>query len=149
MDKSLKVLEKIAHIFNENHIVWSLGASCMLYLRGITQIFNDIDIRISNKDIQKATQLLSVYPSYKRVPNSKYKTKQFYEYKIDNIDIDIMVDFSIMYNNETYIFPLDDTSNNDVFSLNGEKIYLDSIKEWKLYYRLMERTDKYKLLSEQ
>lgn len=33
--EKIELLKKIAHRFNEAHVVWALGASMMLYLKGI------------------------------------------------------------------------------------------------------------------
>lgn len=49
--KKIEVLKEIAHRFNEAHVMWSLGASMLLYFKGITTEFHDIDLMIANEDV--------------------------------------------------------------------------------------------------
>lgn len=44
--KKLELLKEIASTFNQENITWNLGASCMLYLRGIVDTFDDLDIMV-------------------------------------------------------------------------------------------------------
>ena len=43
-DKKLKVLAALAADLNESDILWAVGASAMLFLRGIVPEFRDIDL---------------------------------------------------------------------------------------------------------
>ena len=106
MDK-LKLLSDIADQFNKENITWNLGASCMLYLRGIVESFDDIDFMVKISDIEKVKEIMSEYaiPDI-RIPTSKYKTKYFLEYNIEGVDVDIMADFIIVKDNIDYFFPL-------------------------------------------
>lgn len=119
----------------------------MLYLRGITSSFNDIDIMVSEKDIAKVEEIMRKYGmANKRYPNSKYKTKLFLEYDIDGIELDIMAGFIIVNKESDYYFPLKESDPYDEYILYGEVIKLATVKQWHKFYTLMERTDKVKLL---
>ena len=48
--KKIELLQKIAHRFNEANIEWALGASMLLYFKGIISEFHDIDLMISDHD---------------------------------------------------------------------------------------------------
>ena len=39
----LALLKRIAHRFNQAGITWALGASMMLYFKGIARDFHDLD----------------------------------------------------------------------------------------------------------
>lgn len=40
--KKIELLQKIAHRLNEAHVQWALGASMLLYFKGITSEFHDM-----------------------------------------------------------------------------------------------------------
>ena len=46
MEKKLKVLSALAADLNESDILWAVGASAMLFLRGIVKEFRDIDLLV-------------------------------------------------------------------------------------------------------
>lgn len=43
VQKKIDLLKKIAHCFNEAGITWALGASMLLYFKGVVPDFHDID----------------------------------------------------------------------------------------------------------
>lgn len=51
--EKLKLLEKIAYHFNKENVEWALGASMLLYIKGITTEFHDIDLMVSTDDAEK------------------------------------------------------------------------------------------------
>ncbi|MFA6649519.1 MAG: hypothetical protein WCS48_05495, partial [Candidatus Izemoplasmatales bacterium] len=91
MNNKIKALITIAKQFNKAKITWNLGASCMLYLRTIVNDFHDIDIMISEKDVEKVKEIMSKYSIVGQIKSHPhYKTKAFLEYNVDGVDIDIM-----------------------------------------------------------
>lgn len=144
----LSVLEKIAKILNQNKITWAISASLLLYFKGIVDDFQDIDIMISEEDVLVVTNLLANYGTLQQNnPNSKYKTRVFLEYVIDNVEIDIMAGFIIVANNSEYYFPLTKKSISEIIVINDTPIPLQSIEEWKTFYSLMGRMEKVKLIE--
>lgn len=84
IEHKLFILKKIANALNIQDLKWHLGASCMLYLRGHIESFNDIDLFISDKDIFKAKSILDQMGKLKDfIKSNDYATKHFYEYIID------------------------------------------------------------------
>jgi hypothetical protein len=147
MKEKIEVLKKIADVLNKNNITWNLGASCMLYLRGIVDTFDDIDIMVKMDDINRVKELFKDYPLEEKYPNEQYKTEVFLEYKIENIDIDIMAGFNIVNNGKEHYFPLGDNVG-DCFELDGASLYLETVETWLKYYKLMNREDKVKIIEE-
>jgi len=145
----LDVLTEIAEKLNKNHIRWNLGASCMLYLRNIVKDFHDIDILIHEEDIDKVKTIMESYTMISKSKDpEKYRTKEFLNYEIRGVDIDIMARFSIVSDGITHEFPLTEQDINEYVTIKHTKIYLSSIKDWYHYYTLMKRKDKIKLLEE-
>ena len=57
--KKIELLQKIAHRLNEAHVQWALGASMLLYFKGITSEFHDIDLLVSEHDAECVSRILS------------------------------------------------------------------------------------------
>ena len=95
--EKLKVLTDIAKRLNENNIKWGVGASLLLYFKSITDTFNDIDLMVTAEDVDRLRTVLSeigkMRPSN---PNKMYRTRHFYEFVIDGVDVDVMEGFVIV-----------------------------------------------------
>lgn len=145
----LSVLAIIAKKFNEEKIIWAVGASLLLYLKGKIAFFHDIDIMIVDRDVNKAKTIISKLGKIKTPnPNPKYQTKHFIEYVIDGVEIDILGGFQIIKNGIGYDCSLKENQIVEKVVINEQLIPLQSLKLWKYYYELMDREDKVKLLSE-
>lgn len=148
MDNKKAVLIKIAQKMNESSIVWNLGGSCMLYMRGIIKEFNDIDIVVSEANVESVRKIMSSLGTLmSRVEHKNYKTTFFLEYTVDGIDVDIISGFTIAYNNKDHYFPLFTNEGLDVIEINKTQIYLEHVSVWLHYYTLMERTEKVNLIE--
>lgn len=145
--KKLDALIMVAKTLNHHHILWRLGASCMLYLRGYVDHFNDIDIMISLEDVKKVKSIFNAYPYQDKLPNELYKTKVFLEYQILGVDIDMMAGFAIQNQNKIYEFPLTEHEPCDELVLDDTVIYLSKVDTWLTYYQLMNREDKVNMIK--
>ena len=149
MDKKLSVLKRIACEFNKANITWALGASMLLYFKGITSEFHDIDIMVTNEDVALAKEILmqmgTLQPSN---PSSKYKTKFFLEFVIDEVDVDVMAGFIIVNQGKDFDCSLKKEQIVEFQDLQGEKIPLQSVELWCKYYELMGRDAKVKMIKE-
>ena len=78
LDENIDLQKEIAHRFNNSDITWALGASMLLYFKGITSTFHDIDLMISNENVETVREILSEMGELQPPnPNPKYKTKTF------------------------------------------------------------------------
>ena len=70
------------------HVQWAWGASMLLYFKGITSAFHDIDLMVADHDAECVRTILlemgELRPS-DPVPNSMYRTKTFMEFLIESI----------------------------------------------------------------
>ncbi|TNF06989.1 MAG: hypothetical protein EP317_05645, partial [Bacillota bacterium] len=102
IDQKIKVLKKIAIEFNKAHVTWAVGASMLLYLKGIFFEVHDIDVMVIEQDVDVVKNILlnmgHLHPS---VSHTKYKTNVFLEFTIDKVEVDIMAGFSIEVNDKT------------------------------------------------
>ena len=139
---------KVAKILNEININWAVGASLLLYFKGITDKFNDIDLMVAEKDIEKTkTIFLSLGKEYPKNPNLQYKSKCFLEFNVDGIDFDIISGFVIVNNNCDHYFPLEKNSIAEYFYLENTSIPLQSVNDWLTYYTLMNRKEKVEMIK--
>jgi hypothetical protein len=148
MKEKIDVLKNLIKDMDLYKITYSIGGSCMLFLRGIVREFNDIDLRVKEDDLSKLMDALNSHHTEKAIPNQKFKTHHFFEYLIDGVEIDIMVNLTICHEGIEYQFPLKQTDSLDRISLDGIDLVLDNLDEWLLYYELMERQDKVRIIKQ-
>lgn len=139
-NKKINVLKRIAIELNKKNITWALGASMLLYFKGIISEFKDIDIMVIDDDIDQVKKILLELGELQS-PNlsSKYKTRVFLEFIIDNVDVDVMAGFSIVNGDNLIDCSLKPEEIIEYYDLDGVKIPLQSIEIWCRYYELMGR----------
>ncbi|MGL5258845.1 MAG: hypothetical protein ACRC7V_01925 [Lachnospiraceae bacterium] len=147
IDEKLMTLSKIAEQLNKNNITWAVGASAMLYLRGIVLEFADIDFMIKEDDCIIAKNILMEMGTLKESNAGTYATKYFYEFTVNGIELDVMGGFAIVKDNIIYDCSLDTSKNFDHVMVKGEMIPMDSVQNWYHYYQLMGRDKKVELLK--
>lgn len=148
MINKIKILTKIATLLNDANVLYNVGGSAMLYLRDYPIDFNDIDIMVSESAALNVKKLLSKLGQLLPQKNSNnLGTKYFFSFLIDGVHVDLMAGFTIIYQNKSYYFPLDNTTKVDMVLLDGIQIKIASLEDWLTYYKLMERTDKVKMIE--
>lgn len=148
LEVKLTILSHIAKELNQKNVTWAVGASMLLYFKGIISEFHDIDIMVAEEDVEIVKKVLLSFGSIQAPnPNIKYKTKYFLEFIVDGIDIDVMAGFIILNKGNEYYFPLKKENINDYTEVNEVKIPLQSVEEWRNYYELMGRDEKIKLID--
>ena len=143
------VLKKIAKLLDDQNITWAVGASIMLNYYGIVQGPRDIDILIDLKDINKLDNILSdLGEKQERFPNEIYKTRYFYEYIIDGIEIDVMAGLCICFGGKDYSFDFTKDSIGDFMEIDNIKIPLAKLNDWYSIYKLLpNREEKITLIK--
>ena len=148
--KKIELLQKIAHRLNEAHVQWALGASMLLYFKGITSEFHDIDLLVSEHDAECVRTILSEMGescSSDFIPNLMYRTKTFMEFRIDSVEVDVMAGFAIVKDGKLYDCALRKEQIVEQMPLGTEVIPLQSPLLWCKYYRLMGRTKKAEMIE--
>ncbi|MDY0074378.1 MAG: hypothetical protein RBR75_00640, partial [Acholeplasmataceae bacterium] len=122
--------------------------STLLFLKGISKNFNDIDIMVSEEDVEQLKILLLELGTLEPVnPHKSFKTKRFLEFKIDEVEVDVIAGFIIISDNKEYYFPLEKNHELEEIEFDGIKIPLQSLREWKKIYKLMGRIDKVEMIN--
>jgi hypothetical protein len=146
----ITVLKKIAGEFNRAGIVWSLGASMLLYFKGIVADYHDIDILVMSEDVETVKEIMvrmqgKIQPL---IPNEKYRSKAFLEYDVSGVEVDIIAGFAIMNGGQLFNCSLRADQIVEYVDLDGEKIPLQSVDLWRKYYELMGRKKKVQMIND-
>lgn len=148
MIEKLTVLATIAEMFNSKNITWALGGSAMLYLRGMVDQFDDLDIVISEGQEQVVEKLLVQMGECSIAPASEQFRSKCFKSVVDNVKVDVISGFTIVCDGISHYLPLD-TADIDMYMVIDDcKIYLHSIEVWRIYYSLMGRTAKVSLIDD-
>jgi hypothetical protein len=147
----LYVLAAIAKIFNKEKIHWALGASLLLYFHHKTDTFHDIDLMVTEEDAQKARELLLKAGAEMQSGNKNemYRTKFFFEFVMDDVDIDLMAGMIILHDGIEEDCSLDVRKIESCVELEGERIPLYSLAEWRRFYSCMGRDAKVAMIDGQ
>lgn len=145
----LRVLSSLARILNQKQITWAVGASVMLYLRGVTDHFNDIDLLIDEKDVATLTEeFTKIGTLIKPNINDQYQSKYFLEFVVDEVEVDVIAGFVINYHGIAYDCPLKPSQIDKKCMVNEQEIPLHALSVWRKYYRLMERASKVEMIDQ-
>jgi len=148
LEHKLAVLTKIGRALDGKEITWAVGASLLLYLKGIVPSFHDIDILVAEKDLEKLKETLAPFgkPEPSK-PNDRYTTKEFVEYGLEGVEIDVIAGLGIVSAGKDHYFPLTEDGIKERILINGVSIPLMSVRDWRVYYVLMGRTEKVSLMD--
>lgn len=131
-------LSYIGKKLNDAKITWAVGASLLLNKFGFVDKPNDIDIFVSTEDIEKADKILkSIGEKKKWEKTSTYSTKYFYEYVINEFDVDVMSGFAVNHNHGVFRYIFDDNSISEFKLINGINIPFTSLEDWYVIYQLI------------
>lgn len=123
LNKKIEVLKKLITLFADKGCVFSIGAGSMLYFRGIDDYFGDLDLSVSKSDYEKIENNLNNIITDKRI-----KWGYIINFKIDDVDIDLVVKDDDVLNN----CDLD-------YNLGGKIIHLERLDYWYNRYKELER----------
>ena len=147
IEEKLKVLSKIAESFNKANIHWAVGGSLLLYLKGITDRFNDIDLLIYNDHARKAMELMMELGQMRVLDRNCYRAEHFYIFDVDEVEVDIMGDYYVPKNGMEERIALDKDADIEWMHLGSQMVPLDSISMWRRHYDVMGRKNKVDMID--
>lgn len=134
-------LIKIAKELNAQNIGWALGASMLLYYKGLIPKANDLDLVIALDDVERAEHVLtSLGKKQPENPHSDYATRYFGEFIIEGVDVDVIAGFRIV-TGDTTIEYVPDPKTFETLVLQGETIHLCPLEDWYVLYLLMSNRE--------
>jgi len=144
IEQTTKGLVSLAKDLNKHHIRWALGASLLLYFEGYDISVADIDIVVHKDDYPLLLEMLKHYEYTYQSPNDKYLTKHFISLFSQGVDVDIMIEFKVVKEDQIYEFPFHIERE---IQIEDTIVYLSSIDEWLTAYKAMNRIDKVLLIQ--
>ena len=146
MKKKLILLAEIARKFNEKHIRWAVGASLMLYLRGVADHFNDLDLFVEEDDLESARAvLMDMGQLHASPPNPDFCTKHFLEFMVEGCGVDLLAGFAVKSDGVIHSFPMED--RHDCVQVLGQSVPLQSLGRWRECYAAMKRPEKLRMVE--
>ncbi|MDP3442052.1 MAG: hypothetical protein Q8T08_04250 [Ignavibacteria bacterium] len=137
MNTELKhVLFEVSQKLNNLSIIYGVGASTMLKLRGIDISVHDIDIMVKDNQFMLAYNCLMTFCDEQIVePSSLFKTTHFKRFSYKGIDIDLMSGISIVHESGIFKYSFDMAEK----CLELEKILVPIcfMEDWFVFYHLM------------
>lgn len=146
----LNTLSYIGENLNRHDIKWAVGGSILLNQFGLVDNPNDIDLFVDLNDIDRVDSILKDIGIRKLNEKSKtYSTKFFYEYIVNEVDVDVMAGFSINHDKGVFEYVFDNHSITKVVNINGIDIPLTSLEDWYVIYQLIPNRElKVKIIEE-
>lgn len=138
--EKLEVLSRIAHTLNNGGVTWAVGGSLLLYLNGVVDDFNDIDLGVLESDIDRFIELIS--PMGESLPaksDERFRTRHYLKFVIAGVQIDALAGFVIVHEGVEYDRALTPDKIAGHACVNGENIPLQALADWREYYYLMGR----------
>ena len=147
--RKLAVLARIAAELRQADVTWALGASGLLYFRGLAPDFHDLDLMVALEDAGKAERILDRLgqPLPPKPNASIYRTAVFREYTVDGVEVDLMAGMVIVKDGAAHDGSLRQEDIVGTVTVCGEPVPLHSLACWRRYYALMGRAEKAKLLG--
>lgn len=144
MNKSIKnVLYMIADHLKDEDIVWALGASSVLYHHGLVQEVGDLDILIRIQDVDVLERLLlKIGHRVESEDSDTYETEYFGEFIVDDVEIDVMANMTIINYDLHYVYPFNKNAITDFMILKDLKIPLTSLEDWYILYHLIPNKER-------
>lgn len=137
MDNKFRlILCEVTQKLNEQAILYGIGASTMLKLRGIDISVHDIDIMVREDQFLLAyTCLMTFCVELEVEPSNIYKTKHFKRLSYNGIDIDLMSGISIVHDLGIFSFAFDKAEQ--WIKINNTSVPICFIEDWFIFYHLM------------
>lgn len=135
-----QTLIRIAEAMGPSALLWGLGGSMALNLRGLDILPNDIDIFVSENDFAQARTICSTLGSLKDSGRtSRFCSSHYQKFVIDGVNVDLIGDFRIVCDFGVYHYPFDAQSIDTYVRLDQVDIPVMRLFDWYVLYTLMER----------
>ncbi len=134
----ITVLKKIIEQLDEQKIKYGVGGSLLLFLHGIVDDFHDLDFILDIQNICKVDKILS-HMGKKELftTNNIYKTQVFIEYKVDDVEIDLMANLRVKHDNGLFNLLFDEITLGKDFFVGNFLVKTTNLEDWFVIYSLV------------
>ncbi|MEA4912655.1 MAG: hypothetical protein VB092_08620 [Oscillospiraceae bacterium] len=137
-EKELAALAVIARALNEADVTWSVGASLLLWRRGLVEDFHDIDLLVDEQDIASARAALDrvgILTNEQR--SAPFTTEYFYEYTVRDTEVDVMARFGVAVDGRRFDFAFDARHIACFEDIGGARVPFGRLEDWYILYQLI------------
>ena len=136
--RKLKAMQKVGNALHKADVRFCIGGSAMLFMNGLSDKFNDIDLLVDIADAKKAEAiLLELGEIEKAKDSSAFATEVFRSYLVDDVGVDMMAGLRIRYGEQIYSHKLTSDSIADRRPVYGTMLPFGSLEEWCILYYMM------------
>ncbi len=144
-DPKLDILIRLSKEFSVRQIRYAVGASCLLYLHGLSDVFHDIDLLVVREDFPKASSCLREMGT--ALPSEAY-SGYYGKFLVGGVEIDLIGEFLFHKENEVIDRSYKADERPEILYVNGHPVSCEPLEKWLVDYELMGRTLKHELLKE-
>ena len=143
LERKLELLARIGAAFNARGIRWGLGASALLYCRGLVEDFHDLDLLVELEDAPLAREVLSSLGRFLGAPrHPSYCSKSFAQYEVEGVKVDLIGGFAIRERDRVWDCSFQEEQIEGQKTVCGVEIPLMKLSLWEDYYEKMGRPQK-------
>ena len=142
----LPIVAKICKVLNDAGVRYAIGGSTLLFIKGISFSFNDLDLMVLVEDAEKAREVLKTIGEY-HPSDKKSSSKTFDEFTVDGLDVDVISGFILESYGKQYDCSFKN-ENTEVFDLLGTPVVLDSLQAWYDIYLYLGRVQRARYIKD-
>ncbi len=136
-DLQRKVLRQVADRFNRQGIRWQVGASMLLYLKGVVDRAGDLDLLVDEQDYTSAHEILMEMGKEEKIaPHPMFRSEHFSTFVVEGVGIDLMAAYTVHFIGGVFTYPFE-PHHAEVMDDHGVSIYLAPLEFWWITYRCM------------
>ncbi|MEG2702010.1 MAG: hypothetical protein RSA65_05300 [Clostridia bacterium] len=129
------MLRRTAEALESAGVRWVVGASLMLYLRGVLDTFRDIDLFVNEKDFAKAAEALGGFCEVRPAKQSAvYASAGFACYALNGVEIDLIGGYAIRHAQGVYRW---EATASETREVAGVLVPIAPLEDWHAMYKLM------------
>lgn len=136
-DHQRAVLRQLADRFNRRRIRWHVGASMLLFLKGVIDRAGDLDLLVHEEDYTLAHGILREMGSEKKVgPHPMFRSAYFSTFEVEGVGVDLMAAYTVHFAGGVFTYPFAQ-QYDEVVEDQGVSLYLAPLEFWLITYRAM------------
>lgn len=136
-DQQRQVLRTLAARFNASGLRWQVGASMLLYLKGVVERAGDLDLIVDERDYLACKEILAELGFEKAVsPHPMFRSAQFSTFEVEGVEIDLMAAYTVHFVGGMFTYPFE-PQYAEILEDQGVSIYMAPLEFWLVTYRCM------------
>jgi len=133
-----EVLALIGEKLNCAGVMWAVGGSLLLDQYRLADRMHDIDLLVAVEDLKTVVGLLDrMGCRHQEKSNKGYSTRSFYEYTIEEVEVDVMCGLALNHEAGVFHYPFDKQSVSSIRKIGGIEIPFTSLEDWYVLYQLI------------